>query len=165
MIKKIFNIISTIFIIIICLLAISLMVLKLSGYTSFSVLSASMTPKYKVGDLVYTKPVSYEQVKLGDVIVYKANNGALRVMHRVVEKNDAKKEIYTKGDANQTKDAKAVLSQNIVGKVKIKIPKLGLVGMYFSTSSGKICGMILVFLIIILFIIPDLFNKKSKDIQ
>lgn len=97
--------------------------------------SSSMEPVLKKGDIVIWMPASIDDVRKGDIIVYKSIYGHL-VIHRVVEKTDG--ELITKGDANNYTDQAGphvpepmIKQERILGKVimvknfPLKIPFIG----------------------------------------
>lgn len=146
-IKKIGRIIVNGITIIVGLLAIFFIGARLLGYKPYAVLSSSMNPSYKVGDLVYAKQVKFSEVKEGDALVFKTN-GQATVTHRVIKINKEDKSFVTKGDANNVEDAKPVYYSDIVGVVKFSIPKLG----YLSILIMKI-GIIPVIMIAVAIIL------------
>ena len=60
--KKIFNIVSTVIVAIVVLIAVFLMGSRLVGLNVYNVISGSMEPTYSVGDLIYVKSIDYEDV-------------------------------------------------------------------------------------------------------
>ena len=123
-IKKIGQIIFNGIAILVVLLAIFFVGSRILGYKPYTVLSSSMNPTYKVGDLVYAKKVKFSEVKVGDALVFKTN-GQTTVTHRVVKINKEDKSFTTRGDANNIEDGNPVYYTNIIGVVKFSIPKLG----------------------------------------
>ncbi len=66
------------------------------------VLSGSMRPGIQPGDIAVLRPVSVQQLRVGEVIAYLPPNETTPVMHRIVSL-DAQG-IVTKGDANSVAD-------------------------------------------------------------
>lgn len=93
-------------------------------FTSLAIGSGSMTGTINKGDIVIIDKRD-KKVKRGDVIAFK-EQGRI-IVHRLVDvKVNHKVKFYqTKGDANRSKDNWLVSSENIVGKVKIRIRLLG----------------------------------------
>jgi signal peptidase len=100
-----------------------------------AVVSNSMDPTLKKGDLVVVKGVSPEDIKIGDIIVYHNPLQGVAVVHRVIDirKDGGKLIFYTKGDNNRTNRlsdqeagiAPPVREQWVKGIVVLTIPKLG----------------------------------------
>lgn len=89
------------------------------------VLSESMNPTLKIGDLVIFKKVSPEEVKIGDILVFKDPDQRKNVLitHRVV--NQSKQGFQSKGDACEEPDQWIVKPEEVVGKPVLRIPYLG----------------------------------------
>ena len=84
-IKKIWNFINTLFVILVVLLAIALVGVRLVGLTPYAVLSGSMEPTYHVGALIYVKDVAPEEVEVGMPLTFIVNEDLLIATHRVVD--------------------------------------------------------------------------------
>lgn len=68
--KKIWNVISSILVAIVVILALLLVGARIIGLQVFTVLSGSMEPNYHVGSLIYVKNVDYKELESGDVITF-----------------------------------------------------------------------------------------------
>lgn len=80
------------------------------------ILSNSMKPVFKRGDIVYIKSIEINNIKIGDIIAY-FHNGYI-VVHRVIEIFEYQGEnvrFRTKGDNNNASDAYYVSKDDIVG--------------------------------------------------
>lgn len=154
MLRRIGNILSTTVLILLLVTATMLLLPPLFGVQSFAVLSGSMAPEIQVGELVYVKEVSPEQWKVGDVITYTLL-GSTRVTHRIVEIDEVKRQVITKGDANDSVDGTPVPFDNIVGCVAYHVPLLGYISIYGKTPTGIVilCGMVM--LSVIFNFLPD----------
>ncbi|MFH1424117.1 MAG: signal peptidase I [archaeon] len=84
----------------------------------------------QMGELVVVRGIAFENVQVGDVIVYKAENRE-PIIHRVIARNEA--ELYTKGDNNMNTDqsgsgiAGPITEKEYQGKAIIHMPWLGFV--------------------------------------
>lgn len=136
------------------------------GVTSMIVLSGSMSgdaPDHiEVGDLIITKSVDPEALKVGDVITY-MEQGTTAVTHRIIGINDDGS-FKTKGDANNAEDREPVLPERIVGKYIFRIPKLGDIAMFAQTPFGM---MVFIGIPLLAYILLDMAvrlkqNKRKK---
>ncbi|MBP7740827.1 signal peptidase I [Candidatus Woesebacteria bacterium] len=97
----------------------------LFGYKPFVVISNSMEPTIRKGDLIISKKQSRYEVD--DVITFKSNNQF--VTHRIIDKfkdhNSAEISFTTKGDANFSSDLKSISQKDIFGKVVTNISYIG----------------------------------------
>jgi len=86
-----------------------------------------MTGTIDKGDaIIYEQFKNNEIIKKGQVIMFNYND--IRTVHRVIEIKNVNGEIryYTKGDANNSKDAEYRTLNDIDGLVKLKIKYIGL---------------------------------------
>lgn len=138
-------IVTNIFLIIFLIFAVLIYLFKL---VPLIVISDSMAPTIKKGDLLLI--AKDDQFEVDEIISFK--NEGLIATHRVaeIEQNDSKENIKykTKGDANKSTDYRLVETKNILGKVMIIIPYLGIVFMIFK--SKYLLVSILIFFIFIL---------------
>ncbi|MEM2427028.1 MAG: signal peptidase I [Candidatus Hadarchaeales archaeon] len=97
----------------------------LLGLRVTTVLSGSMSPSLEVGDVAVVREVSPSSVRPGDVIQFA--RGGEAVIHRVVEvrQEGGSWSFITKGDANSSPDPTPVSSSQLMGKVIMRIPKVG----------------------------------------
>lgn len=115
-----------------------LIVLRICGFSILAVETGSMGESCPVGSLIIVDNCSPEDVRIGDVISFVANERLVTVTHRVVEVDEENQLFYTRGDANNTADSSPVLFENLIGKVRIKIPLLGYAFIWAHTKGGKI---------------------------
>ncbi|MDD2377820.1 MAG: signal peptidase I [Bacilli bacterium] len=89
------------------------------------ILTGSMKPSIKPGDLVIIKPIDINDIQAGDIIQYQTNN--YNVVHRVVSvlKDADGILLITKGDNNLNIDRLPVKEDQLVGKMKYHIPIVG----------------------------------------
>ncbi len=160
-IKRIYNVTTTLFVAVFVILAILLAGVRFIGFTPFAVLSGSMTPLYKPGDLVYVRESKTENIKAGDVITFLIGDDTV-VTHRVARVSEDNKLFYTKGDANENEDGQPVDYRNVIGKVSFSVPKLGYLSEYIKTTTGKYVTISVLCFLIILFILPEFFKKKDN---
>lgn len=136
------------------------------GITPMVVMSGSMSgnaPDHiEVNDLIFVSKVDPKDIKEGDVICFM--DGKIAVTHRVVtilEQPDGTRQFRTKGDANNTEDKDSVSEDNIVGRYRTRIPKLGGVAMFLQTPIGMI---LFIGIPLLAFIIYDFcMRKRSRD--
>jgi signal peptidase len=105
------------------------------GFQYVVILTDSMEPHINPDDLVITRPVDPSQLHQGDVILYKIElaNSTYRITHRIVSiKTDPSGKYYfvTKGDNRKYRDPWRVYPNQVVGKVVLVIPKVGVVWYY-----------------------------------
>lgn len=122
----------------------SLIIPKAAGYEAYVVVSGSMEPNIPVDSLVYSKKTDPALLRAGDVIVFRdATRGTTPITHRVVSNNPFTGTIITKGDANAQQDANPVSYDDVVGKVKMHIPRIGSITAMFSSTFGRIIAVLI----------------------
>lgn len=163
--KRIWNVVSTILVVLVVIFAVLLVGVRLFDVQVYSVISGSMEPEYPVGSLIYVKSVDPSEIEVGDVITYVLPNGTPST-HRVVGIDEENQHFYTKGDANKTEDGAPVSFKNLIGTPVFKIPYLGYVAYYIQNPPGMYIAIAAGAILLILVFLPDLFKtdkKKGKD--
>lgn len=161
MIRKICNALSALILIALAALALLLLAPRFLGYETLAVLSGSMEPEISVGAIVYVKEVEPEELKAGDILTYRMG-GSTIVTHRIVEVDEENRQFITKGDANDVIDGSPVDYDQVVGKAEFHVPMIGYISIYIRTPLGiaAVCGVL--FVILLLNLLPELFGKKEK---
>ena len=161
--KKIWDITTTVIVVIFVLAAIFLMGSRLLGYEVFNVISGSMEPTYSKGDLIYVKEVDPYTIRVGDPITFVANEELVVATHRVIKVDLANQQFYTKGDANEDPDQKPVSFRNVKGVPQFSIPYLGYVSDYIANPPGTYVAIGAVVIMLILAFLPDVIWKKPDE--
>ncbi len=166
-IKKVWNVFTTILVGLVLLLAIALVGVRLLGFDVYSVLSGSMEPTYSTGALLYVKDVDYTQLEAGDVITFMLNEDTVAT-HRVMgvvpdEEDPTVLRFRTKGDANDAEDGKLVHYKNIIGSPVFSIPYLGYVANFIQKPPGTYIAISAGAVLLLLLFLPDfLFSDDEK---
>ena len=84
-VKRTWNLISTLLVVVMVILAVLLVGVRLVGLTPFAVLSGSMEPTYHVGALIYVRDIAPEDIVVGTPITFVVNEDLLVATHRVVD--------------------------------------------------------------------------------
>ena len=133
--KIIFNILYALLVILVLLILFIVVLQKVSnnnwslgGFRIFNVVTASMEPKYMVGDVLLSKTVDVNDIKVGDDVVYRGeeqNYAGKIITHEVIDiqKTDGKLVFHTKGIANDIEDP-VISGDQILGVALGKIPGL-----------------------------------------
>lgn len=120
----------------------------ISGIGAFKVMhmiTGSMNPEIKVGDIVIAKAIEAASLKTGDIITFRTSENIL-VTHRINGINEDGSFI-TKGDANAVEDIGIKVNKNnIIGRYVFKIPKGAYIAEFFKSRSGML--LFLLFMIL-----------------
>ena len=135
----------------------------------YTILTQSMYPTIKAGDVVITYKNDDNVYKKGDIITFVSNlNGGINITHRVekVYKNEQEPSYKTKGDNNNAADTEITKGSNVLGKVVVTLPKVGYIQQFLVTKTGWIIAVILPALGVIIYdilkIFKAAFRRKNK---
>ncbi|XP_056685312.1 uncharacterized protein [Spinacia oleracea] len=114
------------------------------------VLSGSMEPGFKRGDILLSHNRKDDPIRVGEIVLYKIGNHKIPIVHRVIEVHYERIEdtggrgyegvvkILTKGDNNQVDDRGLYGGQHwlqrhhIIGRVQLIVPYVGWVTLIFT---------------------------------
>lgn len=141
--------------------------IKLNFYT---ILTQSMYPAIEAGDIIITYKNDDNIYNAGDVITFVSSaNGGITITHRVEEVYSVNG-VYsykTKGDNNNVADREVVNSNDVLGKVVLKIPKAGYIQQFLVTRTGWIVAVVLPCMGIVIYDLLKMFKltaRKSNEI-
>ena len=165
--KKVFDIFTTVLVVLVAALAILLVGMRFAGFKVFTVLSGSMEPTYHTGSVIYVKEVDYTTLQAGDVITFAISEDMVAT-HRIVgvvpdDEDPTVLRYRTKGDANESEDGTLVHYKNIVGKPVFTIPYLGYIASYIQSPPGSYIAIAGAAFLLMLTFIPDLFAKDEEE--
>lgn len=157
--RRIFNIILTIVLVILVVVIALTMFIRISGntpsfggYMIFRVSTGSMEPELNIGDVILVKDVNVlEEVAVGDVITYEGRESSYAgklITHEVIKapyEENGKYYLVTKGIANPIEDP-AITEDQVVGKMLMKIPLIGMLYNFFLTPWGLVITILLIVL-------------------
>ena len=115
---------------------------SINGYKPMMVLTDSMSPTIKSGDLIIIKEVDPDNLNVGDIITFfdPAGNGQTTVTHTitsVIRTNDVLM-FETKGDNNNAPDRLLVEPDAVIGVYVFRIPIVANIAIYMQTVPGLI---------------------------
>lgn len=174
-IKKIVNVVIVLlvmsFLLIVCLQRFSNNKISFFNYRIFTVVTGSMEPKYKIGDILIAKERDPSEIKVGDAISYLATRNEIKgnvVTHEVVnitKDKDGSYLFHSKGLVNLIEDP-VVHEDQLYGVVIYKTKILSFVKKIVSTDIGMILFIIIPILYIIISeMISFLMEKEEKRKQ
>ena len=106
--KKIWNVVGTLFVTLMVVLAILLVGVRVIGLTPFAVLSGSMEPTYHVGALIYVKSIQPQDVQVGMPLTFVVDESLLVATHRVIDIET----VTTREEAELDESGNPVLDEN-----------------------------------------------------
>lgn len=111
------------------------------GMHSFTVMSGSMEPAIRTGDVVVDQKIHPLDARPGDVVTFSDPSGRHRLItHRVrsLRVRGSAVQVVTKGDANNTVERWTVPAGGRIGRVALRVPKLGYPLVYAHSRFGLI---------------------------
>ena len=105
------------------------------------VVGRSMRPTLAEGDLLVLRPVSPEELRVGDVVAYDPVwAGGESVVHRIVVIDNGPRgwRVQTKGDNNSTPDPRSWLAGSDVKRVMWSVPRIGQIFLYRTEVSWSL---------------------------
>ena len=142
---------------------------SIGSYRMFTVVTGSMDPVYKVGDVVISKEVDSSTIKKGDDVVYLGEKNDFKdkiVTHRVIkiEKKDNEYYFTTKGIANDYSDP-VISSDQIYGKVVYKPVVLSFLSGILNTKLGFYLLIFVPVAFLIFLEILDYIKRKEGELD
>ena len=149
------------FVAIVALMAALAVLPGIVGLHPVAVLSGSMEPALRVGDIAVTRAADPSTVKVGDVVTYRSTSGL--VTHRIISVQEAAngRMFRLKGDANETADPDPVADTKIVAKVVYSIPRIGFLLVFAESAAGRVLFIGVPVIILLLMWARDRDRKKA----
>ena len=139
---------------------------KIGGYMPLIVLTDSMYPEIKSGDIIICRTADAKDIEVGDVISFfdPAGNGSSIVTHQVLEimtGEDGKLSFRTKGTNNNTEDRLPVPEDKLVGiYTETRIGGAGNVALFMQTTAGLIVCVIVPCILLVGY---DIIRRRMYD--
>ena len=125
--------------------------------------SGSMAPVLNTGDMVVTRPVAAEAVKVGDIIIFHSVDANNMISHRVVSiEINSPLSFRTKGDANENPDPFVVPAGNLVGEIAFHAPLLGYAVLGLQTPMGLMASLVIPGVVIIAACLKSVRDELAK---
>lgn len=142
---------------------------SIGSYRMFTVVTGSMDPVYKVGDVVISKEVDPSTIKKGDDVVYLGEKNDFKdkiVTHRVIkiEKKEGDYYFTTKGVANEYSDP-VISSDQIYGKVVYRPIVLSILSGILNTKLGFYLLIFVPVAFLIFLEILDYIKRKEGELD
>ena len=132
----------------------------------YTILTQSMYPTIKAGDVVVTYSEDNNHYRTGDVITFiSRGNGGITVTHRITEVyvNNGNYSYKTKGDGNNTSDRELVDGADVLGKVVLKLPMVGYFQQFLVSKTGWIVVVLLPCLGIVIYDIIKIVRIAARN--
>ena len=181
MIKKVFSKILSVAIFLIFVfslisLAMSIIAKKnkvpvIFGYGIFNVVSDSMAPTIKTGDVIISKKVPVETLSEGDIITFYSRDPSIYGRpntHRIISVSKADDGGYlfkTKGDGNELVDSYPVHENEVIGKLAYRPVLLSKILKVLNNKAVFLFGLIFPILVAIFFEVKNISDSVKSGIK
>ena len=130
-------------------------VANIAGFTPLAVQSESMSPTFEEGDLIIIQACDTSTLQAGDIITFHTivdNKYALNT-HRIdsIAESNGARSYTTKGDNNAVTDQHIISDVDIVGKYVVRLPYMGNVMNFLSSSTGFLVVIVIPMLLFFIY--------------
>ncbi len=136
----------------------------IGGYKPMMVLTDSMDPTIKSGDLIIIKEIDPTTLKVGDIITFfdPAGNGHTTVTHTIIDITEVDNILMfeTQGDNNNTADRLLVEEDAVVGIYLFRVPIVANIAMFMQTVPGLI---LCIFVPLTAFVVYDIIRRRKFE--
>jgi signal peptidase I len=149
------------------------------GLHSLTVLTGSMQPTIKPGDMVVDEPIPANAIRVGDIVTYQAppgrcpfqkTGGKCTITHRArkVTISDGQVHVVTRGDANHGRNAverwQVPVTGN-VGRVAYILPKIGYPITWSHTRNGRLALVSIPALVLAIWALLRIWRSDEEDLD
>ena len=168
--KKVGDVIGTLLIALELVIIVSIVICKIGGntpsvfgYRMYVIVSPSMEPEIKVGDMIIAEEYEGQALSVGDVVTYLGREGEMAdkvITHKIVAIDGEK--IITRGVANSVADP-AITRDDVLAVMSYKTVVLSTVYRVISTDAGFIVLILLPLIVMIISEIVTLVIQIKKE--
>jgi signal peptidase len=139
---------------------------QIVGGRALTVMSGSMSPAIETGDIIVTRGISPLDARIGDVVTFRDPESQSRLLtHRVtdIRYREGDVAVTTKGDANTKRERWVVSGEGRIGRVVLRLPKLGYVVALAGSPSGRILLLMVPALLLAFLGLKRIWSEPSWD--
>lgn len=141
---------------------------SIGGIRIFNIVTESMVPEYKVGDILISKSIDPSKIEIGDDVVYMGEVGSFQgkiITHRVIdiEKDGDNYKFHTKGIANEYEDPAVVTADQIYGTIIYKTHILSFISKIINNLYGFYFLIFIPLAVLIIVKIVKIHREKYEE--
>jgi signal peptidase I len=147
-------------------IALALLVPLAFNARPLTVMSGSMEPTIRTGDVVVAREIAPLDARRGDVVSFRdPERGGLLVTHRVrsISRDGDKVTFVTKGDANNASERWRVATDEKISRTMYRIPAIGRVLAFSHTRQGILMLVLLPLLALGALEISSIWRSDDDD--
>jgi len=136
----------------------------LLGWQSHVVLTGSMEPSLRPGDVIAYQPLPASRLQPGQIVLARDPVRPSHLLsHRLVRRL-ADGQLITRGDANGQEDSTPVPESSVIGAARLAIPRVGLPFMWWSQGHrGRAAASAMILLVALFFASSDVIHRADSD--
>jgi signal peptidase len=138
------------------------------GYKSFTDMSGSMEPAIHTGDVVVTRTIHPVEARAGDIVTFRdPADGHRLITHRLrsIQVSAGKVNAVTKGDANNAVERWAVPQGARIGRVVLRLPRVGYVLAVARGPFGKLLLIVVPALLLGALELVRIWRPRAKEVS
>ncbi len=167
MMRLAFNVLGSIALGVVAVLAVAVLAPYAGGGRSYSVMSGSMEPRIHTGDVVADARVVVRDVRVGDIVTFPdpQTRGRL-ITHRVrsIRVHGGRASVVTKGDANTTTEHWSIAADGSLGRVRYRVAKVGYALAFTRRPEGRIALVVIPALILALLELTRIWGRRPEEV-
>lgn len=143
---------------------------SINGYSPLIVLTESMDPDIKAGDLIITKSIDKNDIEVGMTVSFfdpNSDSGAV-VTHQIIEKviQDGQVLYRTKGINNNIADRDLVPEDNVIGEYTgTRFAGLGSIVLFAQSTWGLVICILIIVILFGIFILSSYLGNKKRSAE
>ena len=148
-------------------IALSVIVPSLFRHQVFTVMSGSMSPAIRTGDVVIDARVSPGDVRIGDIVTFRDPEDSARLItHRVrsIRIKGDQVLFVTKGDSSNAVQHWAVAASGTLGRVAYRIPHLGYLLALDRGRLGRLVFLVIPAVLLGAWKIVDIWKPEPREV-
>src|SRR5712692_2622229 len=147
-------------------LLVAISILTLFGHRSLVVMSGSRVPVLQPGDLVIDRRITPLQARVGDLVTFRdPTDGSRLITHRVrsVQVNGGSVALVTKGDASNSAQRWLVSSDGTMGRVILRVPKIGYAIFWARSILGVFAVLIIPSILLGVYLLKRIWRPLAAE--
>ena len=167
---KVGGVLSTLLVVTEILVILFIVITKMSGdtpglfgYRMYVIVSPSMEPQIKVGDIIISKEYTGGELAVGDVVTYEGKSGDVAgkiITHEIISIDGD--HVITKGTANLSADP-VICREDILAVMKYQPAVLSAIYGVLTSTAGFVCLLLLPLAAVIVSEIVSLVLEIKKE--
>lgn len=143
---------------------------SINGYSPLIVLTESMDPDIKAGDLIITKSIDKSEIEVGMTVSFfdpNSDSGAV-VTHQIIEKIIEEGQVLyrTKGINNNISDRELVPEDNVIGEYTgTRFAGLGSIVLFAQSTWGLVICILIIVILFGIFILSSYLGNKKRSTE